>query len=127
MSRTCLRPEFIVSVPDDLEEGVLYVSMTYATAIHLCACGCGEEVVTPISPNDWQLRYDGQAISLEPSIGNWRLPCRSHYWIRSGQIDWAADSGFATPRARVAPVGESTGPTLLSRIRRRLVGSFRFR
>lgn len=120
----CLRPAFIVTVPDDLEEGVLYVSMTYATAIHLCACGCREEVVTPISPNDWQLGYDGEDISLTPSIGNWRLPCRSHYWIRSGRVDWAADSGFAPPPAPYLPSGESAGSRLLTRIRRRLAGLF---
>lgn len=127
MRRTTLRPEFIVTVPDDLEEGVLYVSMTYATAIHLCACGCGEEVVTPISPTDWQLRYDGEAISLAPSIGNRRLPCRSHYWIRSGRVDWAPDSGFAPPTTSDSATGESAGLRLLARIRRRLEGWFRSR
>lgn len=125
MRHTSLRPAFIVTVPDDPEEGVMYVSMTYATAIHLCACGCGEEVVTPISPSDWQLRYDGEEISLTPSIGNWRLACRSHYWIRNGQVDWAADSGLARPRATSAPAGDSAGDTLLSRIRRRCVRWFR--
>jgi hypothetical protein len=122
----CLRPVFIVTVPDDLEEGVLYVSMTYATAIHLCACGCREEVVTPISPNDWQLGYDGEEISLTPSIGNWRLPCRSHYWISGGRVDWAADSGVAPPPTPHLPAsGESAGAGLLTRIRHRLARLFR--
>ncbi|MEX2374690.1 MAG: DUF6527 family protein [Dehalococcoidia bacterium] len=101
MRETTLRPEFVETVPDSLETGVLYVSMPYATAIHLCACGCRQEVVTPISPSDWQLEYDGEAVTLRPSIGNWRLPCRSHYWIRRGRVDWAADSG--APVARVEP------------------------
>lgn len=125
MRRTSLRPEFIVTVPDDLEEGVLYVSMTYATAIHVCACGCREEVVTPISPTDWQLSYDGATISLEPSIGNWRLACRSHYWIRDGRVDWESDSGLTPPHAPDAPAAESAGSTFLSRIRRRFAGWFR--
>ncbi|WP_425284057.1 DUF6527 family protein [Hyphomicrobium facile] len=32
---------------------------------------------------------DGDRVSLYPSIGNWSLPCRSHYWIERGQIRWA--------------------------------------
>lgn len=70
--------------------GILYVSMERSVAIHLCACGCGNEVVTPLSPVDWQLRYDGEVISLNPSIGNWNFKCRSHYWIANNRIKWAA-------------------------------------
>ena len=77
------------NVPDSLEPGVLYVSVEYATAIHACASGCGNEVVTPLSPTDWQLTFDGRAVSLYPSIGNWSLPCQSHYWITKNEIEWA--------------------------------------
>lgn len=94
-----LRHEFITSRPDHLDDGVLYVSMPYATAIHLCACGCGEEVVTPIARIGWQLQFDGESITLTPSIGNWRLPCRSHYWIRRNAIRWALDSGSESEAA----------------------------
>jgi hypothetical protein len=84
-------PQFVEFVPDALEEGVLYVSMSYAVAAHRCACGCGLEVVTPLSPTDWRLVFDGENVSLEPSIGNWSFPCRSHYFIRQGRIRWAAN------------------------------------
>jgi hypothetical protein len=33
--------------------------------------------------------YDGETVSLDPSVGNWSLPCRSHYWIRRGAVRWA--------------------------------------
>ena len=89
MRRATVRHEFVEFVPNDLELGVLYVSIPYATAVHLCACGCGIKVVTPISPPEWQLRWDGDTISLHPSIGNWQFPCRSHYWIRRNMIEWA--------------------------------------
>jgi hypothetical protein len=85
----CLAPRFVETIPENLEFGVLYVSMTYATAIHQCACGCGREVVTPFSPTDWKLYFDGDNLTLEPSIGNWSFPCRSHYWIRGGKVRWA--------------------------------------
>lgn len=81
-----LRHEFVEFIPDVLEEGTLYITMNLATAIHKCACGCGQEVVTPLSPRDWSMKYDGETVSLWPSIGNWSFPCRSHYWIVKNRI-----------------------------------------
>jgi hypothetical protein len=65
------------------------VSQRYSVAAHLCACGCGEKVVTPLSPAEWQVRVQGGLPSLHPSIGNWSMACRSHYWIRNGRIVWS--------------------------------------
>ena len=76
---TVLDTEFVMSIPDSLAERTLYVSMEYATVTHKCCCGCGLEVVTPLSPTDWKLTFDGVSVSLDPSIGNWSFPCRSHY------------------------------------------------
>ena len=81
--------EFVKTIPEDLEELTLYVSMDYATVVHMCCCGCGQEVVTPLSPTDWTLIYDGVSISLSPSIGNWGFECRSHYWISKSKVRWA--------------------------------------
>ena len=81
-----LEHRFVRSVPRELEPGVLYVSMEYATAVHSCCCGCGEQVVTPLSPTDWKMIYDGESVSLTTSIGNWQLPCRSHYIIKRGHV-----------------------------------------
>lgn len=82
--------EFVLTIPESLSPDILYVSIDFRTAVHLCACGCGNEVVTPISPTDWSFTYDGESISMHPSIGNWALPCKSHYWIRRCQVEWAA-------------------------------------
>jgi hypothetical protein len=84
-----LVPEFVELAPPELREGVLYVSMIYGSAVHKCCCGCGEKVVTPFSPTDWKLTFDGESVSLHPSIGNWSFKCRSHYWIRENEIQWA--------------------------------------
>lgn len=81
--------EFVDHIPEQLDEGVLYVSIRFGTVVHLCACGCGEEVVTPLGPAEWRLTYDGRTISLMPSVGNWSFPCRSHYWIDEGVVRWA--------------------------------------
>jgi len=84
-----VRHEFVATIPDRLEEGVLYISIPYATSLHRCLCGCGAEIVTPLSPTDWELSYNGDTISLSPSVGNWSYPCQSHYWIRRNRIQWA--------------------------------------
>jgi hypothetical protein len=84
-----LKHEFIEFIPDELEQGTVYVSIRFATASHLCPCGCGNKVVTPIRPTDWTLLFDGKTISLEPSIGNWSFPCQSHYYIRKNRVKWA--------------------------------------
>lgn len=81
--------KFVELIPDHLEDGVVYISIKYCTAIHKCCCGCQEEVVTPLSPVDWQLTFDGKTISLYPSIGNWGLKCKSHYWIRKNKVLWS--------------------------------------
>jgi hypothetical protein len=84
-----LTHEYVEFIPDVLKEGTLYVSMEYATVVHKCCCGCGKEVVTPLSPTDWKLIFDGKTITLDPSIGNWSFHCKSHYWIRGGKVKWA--------------------------------------
>jgi hypothetical protein len=84
-----LSHRFVEFIPEKVEEATIYVSIEYATATHLCCCGCGYEIVTPISPTGWSLTFDGESISLNPSIGNWSLPWKSHYWIRSNRVRWA--------------------------------------
>ncbi|MBZ5859086.1 DUF6527 family protein [Flavihumibacter profundi] len=76
-------------MPTELEEGILYVSMEFGTVIHKCPCGCGQKVVTPLSPVGWQLSYDGDTITLTPSIGNWSFVCQSHYWIINNVVQHA--------------------------------------
>lgn len=83
----CQDVEFMPEV-QDMAEGVVYVSRPYALAIHLCVCGCRTEVVTPLSAEEWTLTEREGLISLYPSIGNQRFPCRSHYWITDGQVRW---------------------------------------
>ena len=85
-----MKIEFVKNIPDydELKSNTLYVSMEFETVIHKCACGCGEEVVTPLSEVDWTLKYNGK-VSLSPSIGNWNFECRSHYFIINSEIVWA--------------------------------------
>jgi hypothetical protein len=95
-----IQHKFVEFIPDVIEEGIIYISIPYCTAIHKCVCGCGNEVVTPLSPTDWEIRFDGKTISLDPSIGNWSFECQSHYFITRSKIrharrwkDWEIEEG----------------------------------
>jgi hypothetical protein len=96
---TTVKHSFVELIPNTLADNTIYISVTYKTAIHKCLCGCGLEVVTPISPTDWRITFDGETISLFPSIGNWSQPCRSHYWIKNSNVisapAWSEDEILA--------------------------------
>jgi len=81
--------ELVHFLPSDLTPGVLYVSEEYGIAVHLCPCGCGSKIRTPLGETDWVLIKTKNGPTLYPSIGNWQVPCQSHYWITEGLIVWA--------------------------------------
>lgn len=100
---TTLEHRFVDSFPERLESGLLYVSLEFGSVAHSCCCGCGEEVVTPLTPTDWKITYDGETVTLHPSVGSWTLPCRSHYVIRRGRVIEAppwTDAEIAAERRR---------------------------
>ncbi len=80
--------KFDDTFPEDIEQGVLYISMKYKTSIHRCPCGCGEKVVLPILPDRWHMYTDGKEVTLTPSVGNFSYPCKSHYFIRNNKVEW---------------------------------------
>jgi len=127
--------EFVEFIPNDLKERTLYISIPYCTAVHKCCCGCGREVVTPLSPTGWQLIFDGKTVSLYPSIGSWSLPCQSHYFITKNKVLWARQwSGKqiakgreqeATTRERyyagaVSPTNAATTPSPTSKTKKKI-------
>jgi Family of unknown function (DUF6527) len=75
-------------MPKQLEPGILYVSEKYGTAAHLCACGCGAKIRTPLGPTEWAVKQSASGPSLWPSVGNWQKACQSHYIIQDGRIVW---------------------------------------
>lgn len=89
MSRAAYTHKFVKAFPDKLDNGILYVSVEFGTAAHRCFCGCGSEVYTRFSPRDWSMKFNGEAVSISPSIGNWSFACQSHYILDSGRVHWA--------------------------------------
>lgn len=69
----------------EMKDGVIYISDKYAISGHKCLCGCGELTIMPISPGEWNYQIDeSNRLSIRPSVGNYQLPCKSHYIIQKG-------------------------------------------
>jgi hypothetical protein len=120
-------------MPKVLEPGVLYYAEEYGAAAHLCACGCGTKVRTPVGATEWQIFESPKGVSLCPSVGNWQHPCQSHYWITNGEVKWSGqwtDEEVEAGRAREvarrmayydkATQGASRRPGLLRKLWRKL-------
>lgn len=94
---------YVEFIPKEIDDGILYISKRFNTASHLCCCGCGSKVITPLNPAKWRLVDHGATVSLSPSIGLGALQCRSHYWIKQSRIDWYPDmTELQTRRAQQA-------------------------
>lgn len=85
-----IKPQYVELMPKNISEGILYISEEYKTAIHLCACGCGEKTVTPLAIDEWTITKTGDLITLRPSIGNFagEDPYHAHYFITENKIEW---------------------------------------
>ena len=100
MRLTEITPEFVWEIPRELEFGKLYLALQYRAVMHLCACGCGAKISTPLHPTGWQLTCDGETATLHPSVGNWSEECRSHYIIRKNRVIWS----YALPKHRIEEI-----------------------
>lgn len=89
MKQSTISPQYVGNIPEKLDEGILYICERYNIAAHKCCCGCGEEVITPLTPADWLMKNDNNFITLFPSIGNWSFKCQSHYWIKQNKVVWS--------------------------------------
>lgn len=92
---------------DELEPGVVYISLKYGCTKHLCCCGeCGWETHMSIRSfegdentpqrqeddtlwsNGWSCSVKDGKVTFGPSVGNFQFPCKSHYWIQDGKVVW---------------------------------------
>ncbi|MBQ2655404.1 MAG: hypothetical protein IJF95_02085 [Erysipelotrichaceae bacterium] len=94
-------PVFVKRMPRELNENTLYICLEGRSMVHLCPCGCGNVVVLPLDKDYWSFEFDGESISLRPSIGNFQFPCKSHYWIDKNCVRWALDSEVSKKKRRV--------------------------
>lgn len=73
--------------PRELEDGVVYLNVEYELATLKCACGCGHKVVL-LCPDGHSVIDDGGYATIYPSVGVWDAPCRSHFFVTRGQVEW---------------------------------------
>lgn len=91
---TELEPVFVKFIPDELEDGKLYISEEFEVSIHLCACGCKGKTVLPFKQvrdhNHWGMTNNNGKISFDPSVGNFsgENPYHAHYFIRENRVVW---------------------------------------
>jgi Family of unknown function (DUF6527) len=65
-----IKLERVQYIPKQLSPGILYVSEKYSVAGHLCACGCGNKVITPLGPAEWSFTERGVASGPRSATGN---------------------------------------------------------
>lgn len=88
MKQNTYKSKIVEYIPEDLEEGILYIAPQFGAALHKCMCGCGEKVSTPLGDNGWTWKVENEEVSLSPSIGSWQQECKSHYFLKNGTVQW---------------------------------------
>ena len=74
-------------IPKPLSKGVVYHSEEFEIGALLCACGCGHRV-SLLVPDSHQITSEGGMATVRPSIAVCDAPCKSHYHIRAGRVEW---------------------------------------
>src|SRR5437016_3527464 len=93
-TRPKIKAVFTEEVPDDPEEGRLYVvgqdGEHWSVAVR-CPCGCNAVLQMSLHREGrprWELtRHEDGSVSLYPSIYR-RVGCHSHFFLRRGRIEW---------------------------------------
>lgn len=91
--------EHVAELPDKLQDRRLYVigDLEPWSVAMLCPCGCRSVIQLSLLKTDsprWRLSFDRKRLpTLAPSVHRTR-DCRSHFFLRAGQIDWCDE--FAT-------------------------------
>lgn len=79
--------EAVERIPKQLRANVIYHSEEFEIAALLCACGCGHRVMLLV-PDSHQVTSRGGMATVKPSIAVCDAPCKSHYFITSGDVEW---------------------------------------
>lgn len=74
-------------IPKQLTGGIVYHSEEFELAALLCACGCGHRVMLLV-PDSHRVSSHGGLATVRPSIAVCDAPCKSHYVISAGEVEW---------------------------------------
>ena len=86
LKQVSVEQRLVTEIPNitEMEEQLIYISLEYKTASHLCLCGCKNLTVTPLGIGWWTIFIERGKINIQPSIGNFQFDCKSHYIIKNG-------------------------------------------
>jgi Family of unknown function (DUF6527) len=77
----------VEQIPKLLSDGVVYHNEEFQLAALLCACGCGHRI-TLLVPDSHQVSSKGGLATVRPSIAVCDAPCKSHYFVTAGKVEW---------------------------------------
>lgn len=80
------RYELVNRIPRQMVEAVVYHNEEFELAGLFCACGCGHRI-TLLVPDSHQVWNDGGYATISPSIGVMDAPCKSHFFIKRGDVE----------------------------------------
>lgn len=86
IKRILLNFEKVYYMPNikDMKENVIYISDEFKVSGHKCMCGCGSLTIMPLGNNEWNYEIKNNKLTMWPSVGNYQMPCKSHYIIQNG-------------------------------------------
>jgi|ERR1700676_3304667 len=79
--------EAVERIPNQMREGVVYHTQKFKLAALLCVCGCRHRVVLLV-PDSHQVTSQNGLATIRPSIAVCDGPCKSHYIVTAGQVEW---------------------------------------
>ena len=90
------KTQWVDDLPDNPREDTIYVvggrEYPYRVVMVCPNSRCDHLVYLDVSPDAdirWRIsEHDDGSLSLSPSIFLTKLPCRSHYWVRMGEVFW---------------------------------------
>jgi hypothetical protein len=85
-------------IPKNLSSGIVYHNEEFELAAMLCACGCGHRVDLLV-PDSHQISSEDGLATIRPSIAVCDAPCKSHYFITAGHVEWLTAFTHAQAKA----------------------------
>lgn len=92
-------------MPKELRPGILYVSEEFDIAMHLCACGCGSKIKTPLGVTEWSAEdtKTGPTLAIDRQLATGMpIPLLDNPWRGrlGGKVDARRDCGRPSSRTR---------------------------
>lgn len=81
------RYQAVERIPKQLDANVVYHSEEYELGALLCACGCGHKIMLLV-PDSHQVVPERGLATIQPSIAVCDAPCKSHYFVTAGRVEW---------------------------------------